>query len=564
MSRTSFKYKIIIPAVIVIIVLVTFLTVFLSLKFSDFSDSLVEQKLISNIESLEYYLEDSAIRSQAAVISMMENPDVIKSVKEKNREEILRIFTPMLDLYRINFYTILDSEGNVLVRVHEPDNFGDSLAYQQNIHNAIDGKISTFFEEGTAVKISVRTGVPVYDTDGTLIGVLSSGMRFDTEEEVAVLKDYLNSDVAVFLGDTIISTSIESNGQSISGATLDPAIAKIVIENKQEYSCNIDFFGETYKTFYKPLLDAQGEVFAEICIAMPLAEIKSESNNFIRNGVAIGLIGLIISVLLLFFIISSISQPLTVLADNMDDFADGKLHIDITTNSEDEIGRLSKSMQKSVDTIQKLLTDINVMISEQATGNFDYSFDTENYHGLYGRLADEVLELASFGMNDHLTGIPNRRCFDNRLEVEWNRAKREKSPISLMMLDIDKFKDYNDIFGHQQGDVALQTVSNTLKQSINRSVDLCARWGGEEFVVLLPGTDTKGAHIVAEFIRSEIAKMVIPCPDVFGDKITVSIGVYTKIPEPGDTIDEFISITDNALYQAKEKGRNCCIIIDRI
>ena len=564
MPRKSFSIKIIVPTIIVIILLVIFLTAFLSVRFSAFSDALVEEKLVSNIESLAYYLDDCTNRSQAAIISMMQNPDVIKAVKDQDREEILRIFTPLLDLYRINFYTILDSEGNVLVRVHEPDNYGDSLAYQQNIKDAISGMVATYFEEGTAVKISVRTGAPVYDTDGTLLGVISSGMRFDTEEEVVVLKKYLNSDVAVYLGDTIIYTTMQSNGESIVGTTLDPETAKIVIDGTREYSSNIDLLGETYKSFYKPLLNAQGEAFAAICVAMPLTENEREVNTFIRNGISIGVIGLIVSVLLLVIIISSISKPLTILANNMDDFADGNPHIDVNENGEDEIGRLSHSMQKSVGIIQELLNDINVMIAEQERGNIEYRFETDRYHGVYHQLANDVLNLASLGMNDHLTGIANRRGFDNRLELEWNRAKRDKSIIGILMLDIDKFKNYNDLFGHQQGDLALQCVAKALERSINRSIDLCARWGGEEFIALLPGTDIIGVATVAESIRTEIEKTVIPCPDAKGSRVTVSIGGHAMIPSKDSTAEEFVAKTDSALYMAKEKGRNCCVIIDDI
>ena len=561
MLKKSFKRKIILPTVVVLCVLVSVLTAFLSIKFSAFSDSLVDEKLIANIRSLESYLDDSKANSRRAVLSMAQNPDVINAVRDQNRVEILRIFTPLLDLYRINFYTILDSEGVVMVRVHEPDNYGDSLAYQQNIKDAISGKVSTYFEEGTAVKVSVRTGVPVYDTDGTLIGVLSSGVRFDSENEVAELKTYLNSEVTIFLGDTRIYTTILRRGQSIVGTTLNPTIARIVLEDKCEYSGNADILGETYKAFYKPLLNAQDEAFAAIFLGMPLAKIKKESDSFLLNGIIIGLIALAVSITLLSLIISTISKPINILAYNMGDIANGNLHIDITTNSEDEIGYLNRSIQKAVDTIQKLLDDVKIMIDEHAKGNIDYRLDVDSFHGAYRRLADDILKLASFGMKDQLTGIPNRRSFDNRLDLEWNRAKREKIPITILMMDIDKFKNYNDTFGHQQGDAALQTTANTIRQLMKRSIDFCARWGGEEFAVLLPDTDSIGAAVVAESIRRDIEKTVIPCSDIKGERVTVSIGVCTLTPAPESAVSRFISIADTALYQAKEKGRNCCVFL---
>jgi diguanylate cyclase (GGDEF)-like protein len=196
------------------------------------------------------------------------------------------------------------------------------------------------------------------------------------------------------------------------------------------------------------------------------------------------------------------------------------------------------------------------MIVEQENGNVDYSFETGEFYGDYKILADSVLELAAFGMRDQLTGIPNRRSFDNRLDMEWKRALREKTEISILIIDIDKFKNYNDSFGHQQGDVTLQTVAKTIKQSVKRSFDFAARWGGEEFVVLLPSTDPVGAFNVAEKIRTEIADTVVPCDDEAGRKVPVSIGVNTIMPDADDHINDFISKADEALYKAKETGRN--------
>jgi diguanylate cyclase (GGDEF)-like protein len=168
--------------------------------------------------------------------------------------------------------------------------------------------------------------------------------------------------------------------------------------------------------------------------------------------------------------------------------------------------------------------------------------------------------LADFGMKDQLTGIPNRRSFDNRMDLEWKRSTREKKPLSVMIIDVDKFKNYNDTFGHQQGDVALQTVASTVKKSLSRSTDFAARWGGEEFVILLPTTDATGAGLVAEKVRREIEKAVVPCDNAKGEKITVSVGVSTQTPAPGLTIGSFISIADEALYKAKETGRNRVVL----
>jgi len=213
-----------------------------------------------------------------------------------------------------------------------------------------------------------------------------------------------------------------------------------------------------------------------------------------------------------------------------------------------------------VSILHKLLESIHVMIAEHEKGNIDYRFNTEEFLGDYKILAESVLELADFGMKDQLTGIPNRRSFDNRLDLEWKRAVREKAPISILIIDVDKFKNYNDTFGHQQGDAALQTVAMTIKQSVKRSIDFAARWGGEEFVVLLPATDSDGALKVAEKIRAAIENSIVPCDDDKGKKITVSIGASSRIPSKDALISELINKADSALYKAKETGRNRAVL----
>ncbi|MCL1859880.1 MAG: diguanylate cyclase [Oscillospiraceae bacterium] len=556
MFKKSFKVKIILPTFAVLVALVVVINIFLAFRFLAMREKLIDEKLVANINTLNLFLDESESNSKAAAVSMALNPEVIEAVRERDTYELLRIFNPMQDLYRINYYIIADAEGTVLARTHEPEHSGDSVASQPNIADALNGKVSSYFETGYIVKVSVCAGAPVYDTDGTLIGVISAGIRFDTPDTVQVLKKLLNSEVTVFFGDTRIATTITREGQNLIGTQLDPGIAEIVIKEKQEFTGEAEIFGEKYKVFYKPLLDAQNEVFATFFSGMPEKELIIESNKSIRDGIILGLGGLVVSAMLLFFIVSTISKPITVLTGDMNHIADGDLHVDINIKGEDEVGHLGKSLNKIANILRKLLDDINIMIAEQEKGNTNYVLNTEEFHGDYEKLASNILELAAISMKDQLTGMPNRRSFDNRLEVEWQRALREQESISILMMDIDKFKNYNDTFGHQQGDVTLQTISKTITQSLKRVTDFAARWGGEEFVVLLPNTEKEGAVIVAENIRKAIENELIPCSDERGRKATISIGTNTLIPKPDDKIPEFITAADAALYRAKETGRN--------
>jgi len=171
-------------------------------------------------------------------------------------------------------------------------------------------------------------------------------------------------------------------------------------------------------------------------------------------------------------------------------------------------------------------------------------------------LLNQYRKIEHLSMSDQLTGLPNRRSFEMKVSEEWDRATRELTYLSIMMVDIDHFKKYNDTYGHQQGDVALRAVAEMFSKSLRRPSDFVARWGGEEFILLLPNTDSAGAYDVAETIRKSAEEMEILASDRTVTKLTVSIGVNTRVQGQNVTLDKFVSWTDMALYTAKNKGRN--------
>ena len=178
------------------------------------------------------------------------------------------------------------------------------------------------------------------------------------------------------------------------------------------------------------------------------------------------------------------------------------------------------------------------------------------------KIIDQMRTIERLGLIDPLTKVSNRRGFENRFNAEWGRAIREQSPISFMLMDIDKFKNYNDTYGHHQGDVALKTFAEIASQTINRSTDFVARWGGEEFVILLPNTNTDGASEIAENVRKNVEATTVPTEDGAITRMTVSIGVNTVIPNADTSAADFMSKADKALYEAKESGRNRVVLCE--
>lgn len=195
--------------------------------------------------------------------------------------------------------------------------------------------------------------------------------------------------------------------------------------------------------------------------------------------------------------------------------------------------------QLEIDLLKQLATQVAIAIQQSQ---------------LYQQLHSANQELQRLASNDSLTEVANRRRFDEYLDSEWRRLAREQAPLSLILCDIDLFKSYNDTYGHQMGDDCLRQVAKAIARAVKRSADLVARYGGEEFAVVLPHTETNGAIRVAEAIRSRVKALQIAHAN--SQYVTLSLGVAFTIPSHESSPATLIAAADQALYQAKEQGRD--------
>ncbi len=197
------------------------------------------------------------------------------------------------------------------------------------------------------------------------------------------------------------------------------------------------------------------------------------------------------------------------------------------------------------------ITHINRSMIESIRLNFALASEIEERRSIERKLRE-------LSQRDGLTGLANRRHFDETLELEWRRARRDENPVSLILIDIDNFKTFNDAYGHLAGDECLVRVSHALLGAIKRPGDIAARYGGEEFAIVLPNTEIDSACEFAESLRASIEAMAIPhrTNEAAHDVVTISAGVATITPQTSIPGEALIRYADEALYRAKSAGRN--------
>ncbi|MFK5893351.1 MAG: diguanylate cyclase [Pseudomonadota bacterium] len=222
---------------------------------------------------------------------------------------------------------------------------------------------------------------------------------------------------------------------------------------------------------------------------------------------------------------------------------------ELNTQLNSEIGErkhVEDKLQSMVISLNRQKEDLEVLVETIATHGDEINL----------RMEQRLSSVEQQAMTDALTGLCNRRCYNETLDKEWNRNARNETPLSMLVLDLDNFKNFNDILGHLAGDECLKKVAAAMAGIPKRGSDMVARYGGEEFVVLLPQSNLANASLVAEHIRQSIEALAIKHPKSVSDFVTLSIGVASVIPHPEIKPQTLFDSADVNLYFAKNAGRN--------
>lgn len=243
---------------------------------------------------------------------------------------------------------------------------------------------------------------------------------------------------------------------------------------------------------------------------------------------------------------------LTDLSDTLLDLSAGRYDVSMPAEGNDELGRLGSAVHQ----FRRMALEANRREEELQASKRRAEDAVKELELKASELEQVNNKLETLSLSDALTGLANRRRFDDVLTTEWARSARAEQPMSVLMLDVDNFKPYNDHYGHQQGDDCLRRIATVLKARIHRTTDLAARYGGEEFSVILSSCTEQNAARIAEQIRAEVEDLQISHHHADSGVVTISIGVATLVPSPGNVAEELLRQADIALYNAKRQGRN--------
>jgi diguanylate cyclase (GGDEF)-like protein len=381
------------------------------------------------------------------------------------------------------------------------------------------------FWDNAAGKSKLLVAVPVQRPDGRVIGALAGELNLRPVQRVlrTFVSDTLNAISLLNADGALIASSREMSSQFMK-VTLKRSTLQRLMQREGDAVSYSGFSGSHVMGSLKRVPQVQWAILVETQADAAFREV-ARFRDFAMLVIASLLL---VTALAAYQFGTIISRPLDRLIKGAREVGSGNLEVDLPVAGNDEVALLTKIF--------------NGMVWRLREGKKELDANNEKL-----RLQNEELERLS--LTDGLTGLSNRRFLVQQLNEEALRFRRTKKAFSVIMADVDHFKQYNDTFGHPAGDEVLKKVARLLHASV-RELDCVARYGGEEFCIMLPETDADGAAILAERICERVAAAEFP-----GQKITLSLGV-ASLPDNGDTPDAVIAAADEALYQAKREGRN--------
>lgn len=357
-GEAGIKVKLIIFAVLLTLFAVVATLVPSLYLFTQYNNAIAAEQVQAGMKGLTSTLKEYQKNALNFGAVMASHPGVIQGIKDKDAIAILEQLGPLLSRANIDFATITDETGKVIVRTHDPKR-GDNVANQENVKNALDGMASAAIESGTVVKFSARAGTPVKDKDGRIVGVISVGYYISNDLVVDRIKEAFGTDVTLFLGDERVATTIMNDGQRVLGTRLDKEIASKVIKEGQEYVGTAEVAGIPYITAYKPLMGSEGKPLGALFVGKNIETLNAARDKVVIFVGGISLLVLISVSVLAVVIANKMTSPIRNLVVATERVAGGNLTQFVEIAAKDEIGRLAQGFNQMIAGLKALIASVN-------------------------------------------------------------------------------------------------------------------------------------------------------------------------------------------------------------
>lgn len=554
--------------ILMVALIVVIIVGFSFLEFTKMNQEAASEEAEKAVAGLQHQLEFE--KSGALITSSLlaSDPRITKGVEENDRALLQNVLSQISNNSKIDFITITDRTGTVIFRAHEPDNYGDSVAGQENIKKALQGEAAAMVEKGTAIPLSARAGCPIYNENGVLIGAVSTGTRLDSSELLDALKDIYHTELTIFLNDVRIATTIISEGERVIGTQLDPAVADIVLAQKTEYSGNADILGTKYITHYTPLLGADGGAIGVLFAGRSIEDFNQDLRSLVSVIAFISVVSFaVVITILLLLIRASVTKPIKEVAALASAMASGDLSRKTTLQSKDEIGQLAaifdNDVRRAFMNIEQARTDLTnaaeqiscgsaqVSAGNQAitAGATEQSGALEEITASLTKMAEQTKQNAENANSASELSVTVKKAADQGSTQMGNmqKAMEDINNSSSMIFSIIKVID----------DIAFQT--NIL--ALNAAVE-AARAGahGKGFAVVaeevrtLAGRSAQAASETTELINNSVKSVAVGTK--IANETAVSLKSITQsVGESADLIEVIAQASNeqaNAISQINE------------
>lgn len=355
-----------------------------------------------------------------------------EALETQNRDMAIELGLTAMEAFGLHYFVVTDINGDVLVRAHAPENFGDNISNQKNIQLSLQGNKSVGVEEGRVVKLSIRAGTPLRDETGKIIGAISTGFVFDDTRFVDNIKRAIGSEVTIFMGNTRYQTTIVNEaGQRIVGTELGiPEIEDQVLNQNKIYFGNSTIQGNPFKAAYMPLVDLNNDVIGMIFCGTNMSVINSLNSNIITNVAIVFLLIIIgITLILTYIINQSVIRPVKLLVDASEKVADGDLSVDITVQNNDEVGRLATAQKKMVESLRSIVQQV---------------VDISGYLGTASNQMSSTAQQISQGANDQASSVEEVSSSMEEMSSNiMNNTDNAKGTEKIALLSVQEVRKGN-------------------------------------------------------------------------------------------------------------------------